>query len=321
MDNIIGRSLEETKDLISKGADINFKLYSGENALFFSDYETTEWLIKNGIDLYCENKNGNNALFYSEGDCLNLLIESGLNVNHLNFKNENALFYVHDVESFDILMKNGIDINQVNKDGDNVLLNLLPIASDKEDLINRIVQSNIDINHANEKGYNALFIGGYQYAQLFIDNGIDIEHVDYDGNNIVLFVLKKFPFSNNYKMIELLINNGASIDSKNYEGETPILFINNNELMQLFIDKGVDYHQSAIIAKFIKDDNIDMVKWLLNKGVDIQTRTIKGYSLLALAESNEMIKFLIDSGIKCEEYDLRFCDQEMLDYYKNKSDD
>lgn len=317
--NIIGRDLEETKDFLLKGADINFKTYSSENALFFSDYETTQFLLETGIDKYQKNKQGCNALFYAEGQVLQLLIDAGLNPNELNNEEQSPLFYVNDKDSFNTLLRNGADINKLDVHGNNALLNILPIASDKEALVYAMVESGIDINAVNEKGYNALFIGGLQYAKYLIEKGIDVNHLDNDGNNILLFTLKNFKFSKNYDMAKLLINLAhVSIEEPNYEDEIAIMYANEISVLELFIENGIDFKAKNIISNFVVNDNLEMVEYLLNKGVDIQTRNIRGHSLLSLVKSKEMAMLLIDNGIECEEYDLRFCEDDILNYYKEK---
>jgi len=319
--NIIGRDLENTKSFIEQGADINTQTSLGDNALFFSDSETTSYLIEKGIDINHTNKQGETAIFHSEKEALKVLLNAGLDVNHTNNYKQNALFFVNDLESIDTLVKSGININQIDSFGNNALMTLLPILEENEERFNILdyyFEHGLDINQVNNEGYNLLFVGGYQYAKYFIDNGIDINQIDNSGDSVLLFTLRKGFYVNNLKMVKLLVEHNIDINIPNDEDEIPLYYANTPEICEVLIKAGADISNKNILFKHVSNNNIRTVQFLLENGFDINQTDYRGNKLLSKSKSFEMSVFLIDNGITYDEWDLKNCEQDVLDYIKNK---
>lgn len=319
--NIIGRDLENTKKFIAQGADINTETSLGDNALFFSDAETTSYLIEQGININHANKQGETAIFHSEKDALKVLLNAGLKVNHTNLYNQNALFFVNDLESIDILVKAGISINHVDSLGNNALMTLLPILEENEErfqIIDYFLEHGLNINQVNHKGHNLLFVGGYQYAKIFIDEGIDINQIDSEGDSILLFTLKKGYYAKNLNMVKLLTENNIDVNTPNDEDEIPLYYANTPEICDILIKAGADISNKNILFKHVANNNFNTVQFLLNNGFNINQTDYRGNKLLFKSNSFEMSVFLIESGITYDEWDLKTCEQDVLDYIKNR---
>lgn len=319
--NIIGRDLNNTKSFIEQGADINTQTSLGDNALFFSDAETTSYLIDKGIDINHTNKQGETAIFHSEKEALKVLINAGLDVNHTNNHKQNALFFVNDLESIDILVQAGININQIDSFGNNALMTLLPVLEENEErfhILDYYFENGLNINQVNNKGYNLLFVGGYQYAKYFIEKGIDINQIDNSGDSVLLFTLRKGFYVNNLKMVKLLIEHNIDINIPNDEDEIPLYYANTPEICEILIKAGADISNKNILFKHVFNNNIRTVQFLLENGFDINQTDYRGNKLLSKSKSFEMSVFLIDNGITYDEWDLKNCEPDVLDYIKNR---
>lgn len=319
--NIIGRDLENTKNFIEQGADINTETSLGDNALFFSDAETTSYLIKQGINLNHENRQGETAIFHSEKYALKMLLNAGLNVNHLNNYKQNALFFVSDLESIDILVNAGININQIDSFGNNALMTLLPILEENEErfhILDYYFEHGLNINQVNNEGYNLLFVGGYQYAKYFIDKDIDINQIDNSGDSVLMFTLRKGFYVDNLKMVKLLVENNIDINIPNDEDEIPLYYANTPEICEVLLKAGADISNKNILFKHVANNNINTVKFLLNNGFDINQTDYRGNKLLFKSNDFEMSVFLIENGITYDDWDLKNCEQDVLDYIENR---
>lgn len=127
--------LSAVKELIDRGADVNFRneYYDNQTSLMVAAYKghlnVVDLLIRNGADLECSTpENGFTALFYAafyaHKNVVEKLLKNGANINHLNLGGETVLFrsaYDGHVEIVDILLRNGINKNVKDAFGNDAL--------------------------------------------------------------------------------------------------------------------------------------------------------------------------------------------------------
>jgi ankyrin repeat protein len=79
-------TLDEAKERIQNGADVNFQNKYGETSLFYvKNVETAQLFIKHGIDINAKNKYGLSFIFYMDDiDILKFSIDHGLDINDIN---------------------------------------------------------------------------------------------------------------------------------------------------------------------------------------------------------------------------------------------
>lgn len=148
--------------------------------------------------------------------------------------------------------------------------------------------------------------------ELIVDFDANINEVDYDNNNALIYAIR----NKCEDVISFLIENGINLNLVNDSGESPIYFAitqNNRELLKLLIDNGADFIPKGKkgfnflrYAKFIEADNcIDLLKnkiikneiidnkteERLNYKNEISVKTIKNEYLLNLEnDKNEQYK-------------------------------
>jgi len=117
----------------------------------------------------------------------------------------------------------------------------------------------------------------------------------------------------NFEIVKYLIKEGAELDAKNNEGNTPLhfaVFENHLEVVKHIIEQGADISITAgrfdqsILHDAAERGNVDMVKYLLEKKVNINSKTREGYTPLhksVLAGKLEVAKLLIENGGQYDE--------------------
>ena len=262
------KNLEKIKELIKKGADINIELEGDKTPLFLSlskgHKELTEILIKNGADVHFQNKSGLTPLLMAinreEQELAKLIIEKGADVN----------------------------ISKSSKS----FMNPLLMAIDKEqpELAKLIIEKGADVSTirgnttplllAIENNFSKL-------AKLLIEQGAPITSNDSHRNTPLHKALKVGWL----EVAKLLVEKGADINAKNDEGETPLI---------IATAKGFQDKQKNLKSENdIKKENyyFEFIKFLIEKGADINAKTNYGNSALFLA--------LLKGHEKCSEYLLK----------------
>ena len=86
---------------------------------------------------------------------------------------------------------------------------------------------------SSKKGIEPPLEKYYALFELFIQNGLDMNTRDSDGDTILMFLVTSVPRHELYldwldKCCELFINAGADVNAKNYIDETVIMSVQKN---------------------------------------------------------------------------------------------
>ena len=292
--------------------------------------------IVNNID-----KNGLSPLYYAyineRFELFDLLIQNGADVNITNSLGQNLLYevkayYKSDLKKTDKLLKKykflinkGINVNFIDNNGDTPILYLAKAQ------IN--YKSNFKKFKNTEIIKNKLLL---PIIELLIDNGADVNLPDKDGNTILYY------FYNNLTFINKLIEYNIDLNHVNSNGENILFYIinkglpekikhitntitcNDEELETIKTSLPENYEQICKIITcnnrniiYIKYDPLFIIKYLIIKGVKIDTINNEGDNLLICAAKNKNIEavnmFLLLGIIKS------FVNKEgfTYDYYLN----
>ncbi len=145
---------------------------------------------------------------------------------------------------------------------------------------------------------------------------------------VFLIVISSFSFSdtlelendlinatkmNDLKKMEYLLNKGVDVNSKKSENFPPIMHAltkNNFEALKKLVeyDVNLDIISKGIYPLLIpiKNENIEIMKYLLENGADVNIKDMSGYSplmnLISFDKNNlDMIDLLINNGAKLED--------------------
>lgn len=148
-----------------------------------------------------------------------------------------------------------------------------------------------------------------------IENGADVNDRSDSNTTILHRATCQVGIPNNLDIIKKLIQYGADVNALNDFGKTPLYFIADSlkhsdiETAKLLIEAGTDSNKGNPLLGAADRLNLDMVKYLISVGADVNQRDLKGNAPLAKAIKNEkhysndymsrynsIAKLLIDSG-------------------------
>ena len=184
--------------------------------------------------------------------------------------------------------------------------------------INELLAKGVDVNMRQETmGTTPLIVacsieGTYEIIELLISKGADINIIgSYDGRTALIWAS-----ANSKKTVELLLEKGAKVDVKGVDGMTA--FIQsifgvlsgsiNTEVCDLLIGKGANVNDQLTgpdatgwtsLMFACSNGNMDLVKYLLSEGAEVNLRAEDGTSAMSLAineNNDEIIEILKDKG-------------------------
>ena len=307
--------------LIKYGADVNTKNDKGTSLLdvsyrisesFDKNKEMFKILVENGFDLESRIKADR-----SDYDYTPLMIS----------------VYKKDYDMVKYLLDKGANPNTANNENKTALM--IAIANNNFDISKLLIQQGANINTQDEYSYTALMraamIGSYEMVKFLLENGADANTKDNYGNTVLYHNIRYCHYEEEgledaKKIFNLLIKYGADVNTKdNYGGSllnTAYSFSGlppNREMFKLLVENGFDLesrikggedyptdydYTPLMIAALIND--YDMVKFLVEKGADVNAKTHSEYSSvetpLLLSLDYEHIESRYDENSSVAEY-------------------
>lgn len=208
-----------TKELLSKGADINAKSVEGQSPLHYaatrSDVELARILIENGANIEARNNNGETPLYTA-----------------IRYGSERVALY---------LIEKGADVKASIPEGYSVLTKA---AGRKNlDLIKSILAKGADPEVADGQGHTPLFVAAESGNEEVFFYLLDAKKNQGEGrvtDNSPLFAAAR---RGSTKIVAALIDSGVSPDAKTPSGITPLMvaaYYGHGEIAKLLVDKGAD---------------------------------------------------------------------------------
>jgi ankyrin repeat protein len=156
--------------------------------------------------------------------------------------------------------------------------------------------------------------GTYEIIELLISKGADINiKGSYDGRTALMWAAQ-----NSQKTVELLLAKGAEVNVKGVDGMTAFIqsifgILSGSvtiAVCDLLIEKGANVNDQltgddatgwTAIMFASSNGKLDLVKYLISKGADVNLKAKDGTSALSLAlkdKNDDIIKILKDNGAK-----------------------
>ena len=302
------------KELISNGADVNAKTFSGCPVLIYANSPTiAEFLIEHGADVNHINSCGitplHDAIFADNIEIVRVLIKHGANVNSNTIPDDaepldnyaDKLLYprkavtplhwaVHkDTSIFaEILLENGADVNLVDATGQTPLHQ---VSNAKTAQL--LIDHGADVNAIDSLGWTPLFYAqDVNIAKTLVENGADITIRD------------------KYKCHALdMIENSMVEDLNETLPEYHKLQKIVNYLVPLYRANGLIHTQeemNKILMQAVKDGNLCEIEESLILGADINSKdNYLQKAPLFFANDSKTVEYLIKHGA-----DINTTDQE-----------
>jgi ankyrin repeat protein len=203
----------------------------------------------------------------------------------------------NNLKGIEKLIKDGLDVNEFYVYDENILMTALQ----KED---------IDIN----------------IIKAIVNAGANVHALNSYGEYLPLNLAAR---NNRLDLVKYLIQSGASVQSQNHGMIGILQSTKNIEILEYLLKNKYfdinyqhEYYQESILVHGLKFHNksLELVKFLVKKGIDVNLQDNEGYTALMLAVKNnlaDIVKYLLDNGAKIDIKD--FDGKTVLDYIKEST--
>ena len=153
--------------------------------------------------------------------------------------------------------------------------------------------------------WSACRYGHIQLVQIMLDKGLDVNATKLGGSR----ALESAAYYGHASIVSLLFDNGAYLNYGGYECHAIHVAASNGhqEVVQMLLDQGADINSSGSrgvtpIWEAAKNQQLDMMRFLLNNGADLQADECGDYALFrAVIQGHEqVIRILAESGVRVD---------------------
>ena len=142
--------------------------------------------------------------------------------------------------------------------------------------------------------------------QMAVKNSSILRIQDKDQNTLLHFASLK----GKREIAEYLLDNGLEVDAQNHNKQTPLHLAATTgylEVVKLLVDRGADLEaktyrgRTPAFVTLVENSSAEIVKYLIEKGTDINSMDSNGTSLLVRAcerKYPEIVDLLLDLGVK-----------------------
>lgn len=276
------------KMLLNAGADVNKVAKNGTTLLHSAirDIEITQQILNMGASAYPQANTGDDALITAS--------------------------WSGPPEVVSMMIDKGMDVNRILPNGDTPLINAA--MGNKLDVIKVLEEAGADLFYKTDDGSNLLMFACQRNAlqkkyfraskvqpdviQYLIEKGLNVNAEDKDGwTPLMMLALEDDDVS---ESVKLLLDAGADVNHMSTNGYTPIMLVHNPNVASLLIERGADIHANdkgynALFAA-VYHDKLEIVKMLVEKGLDPNATTEWGEPPLMFAGSVEVAEYLMEHG-------------------------
>lgn len=316
--------LQEVKQLITSGVDINEKDENGRTALFhiigkhISEYtsdvqEIIKLLIASGTDVNATNGSGCTPIMrmvekrYSNADVTKMLIEAGADVNVKDCTNKMPIIKkallnkLYDIVP--LLIEAGATFDEET--------NLLYVFyKDDVDALNDLLNKRLNINSICIEDYSAVMLTAkYDSSNILnflIDRKIDVVEIGKSSDNHGMTTLGFAAHENSTEIVKSILENGVDVNIRGDSGNTPLedavhQYKNNIESIEVLIQHGANVNSRDNIGQtpLMSVWSLEVAKYLITHGADVNACDNDGETVLMHRISSselDIINLLLANG-------------------------
>ena len=274
-------NIEMMNQLKDKGLEYKKLNNVGGNAMLFAaqgtrnksnSIEVYKYLEKLGIEPNVTTNTGTTPLHIlasrsKDLEVVDYFIKKRVNANQVDGEGNTPLMiaaYRNGIAVVEVLKDETKDINIANKKGETALNNA--VAGNTAEVVNYLLGEGAETNDKTGKALIDSYRPGKEkeleaivaslYSEEFNPSGVQAE-----GNTLLHYAAEK----DNLKLVQMAVNWEMDINAKNDDGNT------------------------ALMIAAMKASNTEVLKYLLDKGADVNVKTEFGESAYDLASENELL--------------------------------
>ena len=285
------------------------------SAIQAGNAEMVEFLLKQGADPNIANANTNTALIKltrerEDLDILNLLVSYGADVNKTNSSKSTPLMYAINRNYMPTavrLLELGAECLKPNDQIPPLTPILLAAGMNHVGVLEGLLSRGADVNSVNSNGTSVLLMALNQKAypgvlETLLKYGADIHKRDHNQTSALMKVIK----NGNLHNMNVLLKAGAKKDEVNSVGRGILYYAIESkslEVLKAVADiEGIDINQkdnynTTPLIRAAQYGDVNMVKYLVDRGADVSVVDTTGYTALKYAEdakAEEVIAYLTE---------------------------
>lgn len=292
------------KKYISLGADVNYKSSFGNNLLTVpmkkNRIEITKFLLSKGVDINQKSKYGHTVLMSASEkgyfDLVKFYVDKGFDINEKTSQRTvgfNALMDAAtngNLEIVKYLVSKGADIYTKDNYGRNVFL--LVAGSGQTEILKYFHSLGYSVNPKDGSSLLMRASGwtGYlENVKFLISKGANVNYVDKDGYTALIIASSR----GNLEIVKYLISKGAEIEATD-KVNTNKVEIQDNIAIEAGAGKDsyVGKDGKTALMEASRRGHLDVIKYLVSKGANINARNSYGNTPLIKATWNSQIKVI-----------------------------
>ena len=308
----------------------SFYTCNGVDTYFNNNFGKTQVNWKKLLKEYVKRKNTHTLILYctssfciyvlkKNGEHIYLIFDHEGNLNNMDFGEEGLLDWEKDIVQNLLIIKKENFETKTEDEIYNDLEEQFVLADIYNCSIANIKNLNISINNKNILD-EIIYNGKYECNNIYfyeLLGKINLKSLEqHTKDDFLRCLIKKEIYTDeDYKYIKLLIENKANIVYETFYSsylfeilEKKIITDNDYEIIKLLLDNGQDINQDNTLYYAIKNKNINLFTFLINKGADVNAKIYENYNifeLLYLLKGDniylEFIKTLLINGVNLSE--------------------
>ncbi len=244
-------------------------------------------------------------------ETLELLLNiPGIDINIKYENGENLLYCAAEGNKLDNLQQlvvRGVDYNTRGKKN----RSLLHVAAEKYEgveMVRYLLSLKLDPNSRDDNEWTPLHYAADCYDSLsvvkaLVENGANLQAKGCNGQTALYLSAANF-FYPSIEVMQYLIRKGAGVNDRDNDGNTPLHLCRRKDNMDCLIKMGADIHatnnqgQTALhlSAAQILHSKIEVIKYLIEKGVGVNDRDNDGNTPLHLCREEKVLDCLVEMG-------------------------
>jgi ankyrin repeat protein len=295
------------------------------------DHRGIRKALKNEATVNLRDEEGNTPLiqaaFYLDAAQVAEFIKRGADVNATNNVGLSALMMaVWDLDKTRLLIQRGANVNAASKMGNTPLITA-SFAYGASDVVKELIGAGAKVDAVNGLGGNAVTAaaeaGDLKTLRVLLDHGGDPDsktHIVESGSEASALMIASQ--MGHIDCVKLLLERGAKLNLRTEHGNALnfAAFSDRHEVARLLLDRGIDVDVAGqrvvsfrrgdkgltplIYACLSERNDPTLVKWLIERGANVNTKASSGETPLSVARqrgNTKIVSALLAAGAKMDE--------------------